>query len=148
MTTARLAKLVLAFAVAFACVTPLFRLVELGVAKLPDVLPAVPVIMLLAWALLGFVLVGRGPGRSALILSLLLGVVLVSLGELIWASHALIGRVARYGLVIISPIRYPELALGLFGIPILSGLGLRLRLLAAAIRSDRAGQAARTEGSD
>src|SRR4051794_29117478 len=92
----QLAKVILACAVASACITPTFRLFQYGLANLSSVLIVDAIAVPLVWALLGYVLVRRGPRRALMIVALLLCSVMVALGSLIWASHPLLAGIARH----------------------------------------------------
>lgn len=114
-------KIVFSCAVACACITPSFRLVQLGDARLMDIMVADVIVVSLALSLLAFVMVGRGPRRAMLIAALMLCSALVLLVQILWLYLPVAARFTLYGRAAVTPIDLPGLAIALVGVPALVG---------------------------
>jgi hypothetical protein len=123
-------KLIVACAVASACITPSFRVVQYGDANVRTVVIVDAIIVPLVFVLCSFVMVKRGPRRDQLVTALILCSASVALVALAWLSFPLAVRFMRFGPSIVGPIHFPVLATAFVVVPSLAGfvawLGFRL----------------------
>jgi hypothetical protein len=125
LSIAQLAKVVLAFAVACAVITPSFRCIQHGLPGVREALVADAVMVPLTWALLAFVLMKRGSHRASLIDVLLLCAVAVVLGYIVWLAAPLARRFGPRGFVPL-PIEWPTVAIAAFGVPLFGVVSVAL----------------------
>ena len=115
-------KVVLACAVACACITPSFRVVQYGMAQVRDVVIIDAIIVPLVFVLCCFAMVRRGPRRESLIAGLILSSASVALVALAWRSWPLAIRFLRFGPSAVGSINYPYLETAFVVVPALVGL--------------------------
>ena len=120
---AHLAKLVLATAIACACIVPTTRLAQEGIADPRQMVAVNAMIVPLVGAVLAFPLVRRGPGRTLLVDALVLAAVTVPLGLLLWfVVPQFLGLLARGPATLIRPFHLPIVLGTLVALPPMAGL--------------------------
>lgn len=121
LTLTQLAKLVLACAVACACIVPTTRLAQQGIADTRQMIFVNAMIVPLVWAVLAFLLVERGRRRTLTVDVLILWTVAVPLGLLGWFFVPQFLGLATRGLTtLLQPFHFPVVAGTLVFLPLLA----------------------------
>lgn len=122
-----MARLVLACALASLSITPSFRALQYGAAgDLSTLVIADSVVVFLVWALCAFVLVKRGPRRTALVEWLLIWPAAVSLGAVLWVWSRLGRRFVPRGFALVMPADMPLIVAAVVAVLCLASISLIL----------------------